>query len=137
MGTLAEFRRWLRLGVVTLVTACGQPAKPPVCTFVYGGQQVTHRVPATTDPYAPEPVSIAERFSFRGVYLTGPRQIASFNLYVFAELPAGPRLLTQLSYRPPYHAATRGVSGYGFTGRHRVYAPNDRELEFWCDWGMP
>lgn len=135
MGTLK--RLWLGLSIATLAAACSQRHKLPVCTFVYGGEQFVYRVPVARDPYAPAPLSIAERFSFRGVYLTEPRQVASLNLYVFAELPDGPRLLTQLSYAPPYHADQTVANGYGFTGRHRVYAPSDRELEFWCEWGTP
>lgn len=137
MAALPTKRLGLSLAIAALTTACSQNHKLPVCTFAYGGEQFVYHVPAVNDPYAPTPFSIAERFSFRGVYLTKPRQVASLNLYVFAELTDGPRLLTQLSYVPPYHAEAQLAHGYGFTGRQRVYAPNDRELEFWCEWGTP
>lgn len=124
---------WALFGAFTLV-ACSSPGLArPRCTFVYGGTEESHVIEPTSAPYTPTPIPIGERFAFRAVYMTQPRDITSLNLYVYSKNDAELVLLQQLKYRPPYPRAG-SKSRDGFTGRQFLYTPEDRELEYWCAW---
>lgn len=132
MGRVSQLLRHA-LSVAALSACSNHGPTTPLCTFVYGGTEESWAIEATSDPYTPTPITVGERFAFRAVYLKRPRDTASFNLYVYAKQDSELVLLQQLKYRPPYPRAGSG-SRDGFTGRQFLYTPEDRELEYWCEW---
>jgi hypothetical protein len=113
------------------------PAGALRCTFVYGGTEQTQDFAVTKDPYTAVPVSIADRFAFKAVYLREPADLASVNLYAYAHVEGSSELtlLHQTKYRAPYPSARHDDARYEFTGRHYAYSAAGRELEYWCTWG--
>ncbi|HYQ16741.1 MAG TPA: hypothetical protein VEQ58_13310 [Polyangiaceae bacterium] len=115
-----------------LVLGCSAKPHAVVCTCTYGGQAQRVSFPATTAPYAVEPVDIGRRFRIKAVYLREPWLAASIDVYAYAHEDERDVLLQEGKYLPPFTAST-SAGRFGFTGRQLVYSREQRELEYWCE----
>lgn len=103
------------------------------CHYSYGGETHTLRTRPSTSPYAVDSVAVGSYFRFRVVLQTRPADLASVQVYTYADRDEdGVVLIHQASYAFP--PAAQPARGYGFTGQHRVYEPvRDGELLYWCE----
>lgn len=129
-----------RLLALALLLAPAAPAARPdaiLCSLTYAAETTTVVALPTTDPYAVTPTSVLGRFDFRVVWIEAPAAAAGVNIYTHQPTPAGPVLLHQAKFRPPY-AVVPVDATHGFTGLQLVYSPDQgRELQYWCAWRTP
>ncbi len=131
-GPAAMFPRLIRVLALAAAGAWAIPgaAAEVACHVVYGGEEVTHRVPATAEPYKVPVIPVGSYFLFRPLLEAAPEEVAALKVYVYADLERGPVIVHQGEYDWP----PAGAGRYGFTGRQRVYEPlRDGELEYWCE----
>lgn len=123
-----------------LLAACLASAALPVlatpqvaCHYSYGGETHTLRAAPSASPYNVDSVPVGSYFHFRVVLRTRPADLASVEVYTYADRDEdGLALIHQASY--PFPPARQPGRQYGFSGRHRVYEPvRDGELSYWCE----
>lgn len=123
-----------------LLAACLASAALPVlaapqvaCHYSYGGETHTLRAAPSASPYTVDSVPVGSYFHFRVVLRTRPADLASVEVYTYADRDEdGLALIHQASY--PFPPARQPGRQYGFSGRHRVYEPvRDGELSYWCE----
>lgn len=123
-----------------LLAACLASAALPVlatpqvaCHYSYGGETHTLRAAPSASPYTVDSVPVGSYFHFRVVLRTRPADLASVEVYTYADRDEGGlALIHQASY--PFPPARQPGRQYGFSGRHRVYEPvRDGELSYWCE----
>ena len=123
-----------------LLAACLASAALPVlatpqvaCHYSYGGETHTLRAAPSASPYSVDSVPVGSYFHFRVVLRTRPADLASVEVYTYADRDEdGLALIHQASY--PFPPARQPGRQYGWSGRHRVYVPvSDGELSYWCE----
>lgn len=115
---------------LALLAPAGTALADARCHVIYGGEENSHRVAATDDPYRVPAIHVGSYFLFRAVLESEPAELAALKVYVLADLDSGPAIVHQGEFDwPPV-----GAGRYGFTGRQRAYEPlRDGELEYWCE----
>lgn len=103
------------------------------CHYSYGGETRTLRVAPSASPYAVDGIAVGSYFHFRVVLRTRPADLASVEVYTYADRDEdGLALIHQASY--PFPPVRQPGRHDGFSGRHRVYEPvRDGELSYWCE----
>ena len=127
-----QISRRLRLGWVSFfLTAAVAHAQPMLrCEVTYAGTTHVIQATPTTDPYAVEPVDIAERFLFKVVLSTTGKQLDHALIYVYLQQTPRPVLLQQAKYFGPFKSSKHA---YLLTGEQHVYGgPIERELIYQC-----
>lgn len=127
-----QISRRLRLGWVSFfLTAAVAHAQPVLrCEVTYAGTTHVIQATPTTDPYAVEPVDIAERFLFKVVLSTTGKQLDHALIYVYLQQAPRPVLLQQAKYFGPFKSSKHA---YLLTGEQHVYGgPIERELIYQC-----
>jgi hypothetical protein len=127
-----QISRRLRLGWVSFfLTAAVAHAQPVLrCEVTYAGTTHVIQATPTTDPYAVEPVDIAERFLFKVVLSATEKQLDHALIYVYLQQAPRPVLLQQAKYFGPFKSSKHA---YLLTGEQHVYGgPIERELIYQC-----
>jgi hypothetical protein len=135
--------------VAVLAWACASTAKPAApppsppapseleCTYSASNVTRTVRVEPTQDPYAGKELDVAGRFALKFVYVASPEDVASFRVYAYELGDAGPLLLQEGKYLPPF-ATGASTARRELTGRQLVYGHElGRELAYSCAWVRP
>ena len=113
------------------LTAAVAHAQPMLrCEVTYAGTTHVIQATPTTDPYAVEPVDIAERFLFKVVLSTTGEHLDHALIYVYLQQTPRPVLLQQAKYFGPFKSSKQA---YLLTGEQHVYGgPIERELIYQC-----
>ena len=132
LNVCLQLSRLLRLGLGgCCLTAAVVHAQPMLrCEVTYAGTTHVIQATPTTDPYAVEPIDIAERFLFKVVLSTTGKQLDHALIYVYLQQTPRPVLLQQAKYFGPFKSSKQA---YLLTGEQHVYGgPIERELIYQC-----
>lgn len=123
--------RRIAAGAAACLWPFAAAAQQVVCNYSYGGESSLLVARPVASPYGVPAVTVGSYFKFRVVFQKHPADLASINIYVYADRDEGAVPIHQASYR--YPPPQDGGAPYGFTGLHFVYEPvRDGELQYWC-----